>query len=182
MSQVSLMDIINIEYSLGNKIMQDCNNIYSLKCINNTCKIFNKITKEDMAKHREEYYLWFLPNKIEETIENKMLSLLKGRDNYIVYKTPDEYNKDLEKLASKINEYNYYDSILEKMIKLYAYNYADYDISRNITPACYISGIIMKEFYNFITYHLKSKIKRMEFDNEEEEICDMVMKYKKRIL
>jgi hypothetical protein len=40
----------------------------------------------------------------------------------------------------------------------------------------------MKEFYNFITYHLKSKINRMEFDNEEEEICDMVMKYKKRIL
>jgi len=66
------MDIINIESSLGEKILCD-NKSYSIICCNNTCSAFNKITKAEISNHREEYYKVLLPKKIEETIEKKCL-------------------------------------------------------------------------------------------------------------
>ena len=174
---IGLMDIINLEYSLGIKIFSD-NNAPITACINNTCKMFNKITSEDIIKHREEYYMWYLPKQIEETVEKKMFSMLKHRHNVNVYKKPEEYEKDLEVLASHINEYNR-DSILAKMLNLYETNAIDYYMGYNITSACYISGILMKEFYNFIKYHMNREISRKEYDNEEEDIYYMVMKYRK---
>jgi hypothetical protein len=174
---IGLMDIINMEYFLGIKIFSD-NNAPITACINNTCKIFNKITSEDIVKHREEYYMWYLPKQIEQTIEKKMFSLLKNPHNINVYKKPEEYDADLEKLASHINEYNR-DSILANMLNLYETNAIDYYMCYNITSACYISGILMKEFYNFIKYHMNREISRKEYDNEEEDIYYMVMKYRK---
>jgi hypothetical protein len=171
------MDIINMEYSLGIKIFGD-NNAPITSRINNTCKMFNKITSEDIVKHREEYYMWYLPKQIEETVEKKMFSMLKHQHNVNVYKKPEEYEKDLEVLASHINEYNR-DSILAKMLNLYETNAIDYYMCYNITSACYISGILMKEFYNFIKYHMNREISRKEYDNEEEDIYYMVMKYRK---
>jgi hypothetical protein len=67
MSSISLMDIIGTEYSLGVKILTN-NNAITTKCINNTCVIFNKITKKEIDKHREEYYKVFLPKKIERLL------------------------------------------------------------------------------------------------------------------
>jgi hypothetical protein len=140
--------------------------------------MFNKITNEDIVKHREEYYMWYLPKQIEETVEKKMFALLKQPRNANVYKEPEEYEAYLNKLASHINEYNR-DSILAKMINLYETNAIEYYMSHNITSACYISGILMKEFYNFIKYHMKCEISRKEYDNEEEDIYYMIMKYRK---
>ena len=72
MSSVSLIDIINMEYSLGDKILSKNRALTTMR-LNNTCKLFNKITKDEISNHREEYYKVLLPKKIEETIEKKCL-------------------------------------------------------------------------------------------------------------
>ena len=177
MSSISLMDIIYTEASLGEKILGD-NKVYTIACISNTCSTFNKIAKDEIAKHRNKYYCEHIPKKIEETIEKKMFALLKNKYNSNVYKKPKEYEEDLQELALKINEKNY-DSILEKMINLYQENVRDYDMCCNITPACYISGVLMKEFYNFIKFRMNYDLKREEFDNEDVTICDMIRLYNK---
>jgi ADP-dependent phosphofructokinase/glucokinase len=66
---ISLMDILNTESSLSEKILGD-NNAPITVCINGTCSMFNKMTAEDITQHREEYYIQYLPVKIEETIES----------------------------------------------------------------------------------------------------------------
>jgi len=177
MSPISLMDIINIEYSLGEKILYD-NNMFNTVCISNTCSTFNKIAKDEIAKHRNKYYCEHIPKKIEDIIEKKMFALLKNKYNSNVYKRVEEYEEDLKVLALKINEYNY-DSVLTKMINLYQENFRDYDMCCNITPACYISGVLMKEFYNFIKFRMNYDLKREEFDNEDVTICDMIRLYNK---
>jgi hypothetical protein len=163
------MDILNMESSLGDKIL--CENDSQITvCINNTCTMFNKMTKEDIAKHRQEYYKRYLPKKIKETIENKMFSILKNPLNVNVYKEPEEYDADLEKLASQINEYNR-DSILARMLcefKNYASEYYIYD-----DKLC-MDGILMKECYNFITNHMKYEITREDFEEDEYDIYDFM--------
>jgi hypothetical protein len=177
MSSISLMDIIYTEASLGEKILGD-NKVYTIACISNTCSTFNRIAKDDIAKHRNKYYCEHIPKKIEDIIEKKMFALLKNKYNSNVYKRVEEYEEDLKVLALKINEYNY-DSVLTKMINLYQENFRDYDMCRNTTSACYISGILMKEFYNFIKFYMKYELKREEFDNEDVTICDMIRLYNK---
>jgi hypothetical protein len=141
-------------------------------------EVKDNITKKEFLLYREEYYKLVLPKKIEETIEKKMFALLKNKYNSNVYKKPKEYEEDLQELALKINEKNY-DSILEKMINLYQENVRDYDMCRNTTSACYISGVLMKEFYNFIKFRMNYDLKREEFDNEDVTICDMIRLYNK---
>ena len=53
MSSISLMDIILTENYLGYKILTD-NTPYITKCINETCLVFNKISKEDIEFEVEE--------------------------------------------------------------------------------------------------------------------------------
>ena len=97
MSSVNLMDIITTEYSLGIKILTN-NKAHTTACINGVCQTFNKMTAEENTRHREEYYLWYLPEQIENTIYNKVFSMLKNPHNVNVYKEPEEYEADLEKL------------------------------------------------------------------------------------
>jgi hypothetical protein len=98
-----------------------------------------------------------------------------------VYKEPEEYDADLEKLASQINEYNR-DSILEIMLcefKNYVSEYYLYDNNRGGSYNMY--GILMKEFYNFIKNLMKHEITREDFDDEEE-IYDIVIDNKGDLL
>ena len=181
MSSISLIDIINIEFSLGDNILRDDNiDAYTAVCINNTCKIFNKITKEEIIKHQEEYYKCFLPKQIEKTIEDKMFSILKNPKNANTYKEPSEYEADLVELAKKINKNNY-DIILAKIISLYkeyVYQYYMYD---NNGGRAYMFGILMNEYYNFIKNHMKYELKREDFD-EEDDIYDIIMRYPEDLL
>jgi hypothetical protein len=159
------MDIIGKEYSLGVKILTN-NNAITTKCINNTCVIFNKITKKEIDKHREEYYKVFLPKKIEKTIENKMFSILKNPANVNTYNKPVEYDAELAVLALQINETNY-DSILAKMIDNFKENLREYYLCHNSKN--YMFGIIlMNEFYNFIKHHMKYEFKKEDFDEDDE--------------
>ena len=72
MSSNSLMDIILTENYLGYKILTD-NTPYITKCINETCLVFNKISKEDIDKHCEEYYKILLPKKWKKLLKTKCL-------------------------------------------------------------------------------------------------------------
>jgi len=166
------MDILNMESSLGDKILCE-NDSPTTVSINNTCTMFNKITKEAIVKHRQEYYKQYLPKKIKETIENKMFSILKNPLNVNVYKEPEEYDADLEKLAAQINEYNR-DSILARMLcefKNYACEYYIYN-----DKLCVCVCLLLREFYNFITNHMKYKITREDFEGQEE-IYDIVIEH-----
>jgi hypothetical protein len=165
---ISLMDILNTESSLSEKILGD-NNAPITVCINGTCSMFNKMTAEDITQHREEYYIQYLPVKIEETIEKKMFAVLKNPRNVCVYKEPKEYDADLEKLASHINENNR-DSILEKMIN----KYKDYVRDYYHTGGYEMFDILMKEFSVFVQKHMKYEITREDFEEEEVEIYDAI--------
>lgn len=163
MSPISLMDIILTENYLGYKILTD-NTPYITKCINETCLIFNKISKEDIDTHREEYYIIYLPKKIEEIIED-----------YSVYYNIDNSNIDyLEKYeritggyADKINSSIYYDNILHKIIKLFknyvinSYNNIWTDYWGNLFKS------MMINFYIFIKCGMKYILTKKDFEGEE---------------
>jgi len=139
MSSISLIDIINMEYSLGEKILYD-DDMFNTVCISNTCSIFNKITKDDIAKHREKYYCEHIPRKIEETMKmftytelgittKKYMKLIpiKYRNNYMNVSNMNRehylsmYESTIEAFGEKIYNSIYYDKILQQMIKQFKY-------------------------------------------------------------
>lgn len=175
MSSITLIDIISIEYSLGDMILSK-NTAITAKCINNTCVVFYKITKNEIDKHREEYYKITLPNKIEETVENKTFSILKHANNVKIYKTPEEYDNELVVLAYKINEMNY-DSILEKMIDVLKDYVREYYLYHNSGGRYNMFGTLMNEFYNFLKYHMKHEFKIEDFGEYDDDVSDIIMNY-----
>jgi hypothetical protein len=161
------MDIFNTESSLSEKILGD-NNAPITVCINGTCSMFNKMTTEDIAERREEYYTQYLPVKIEETIEKKMFAVLKNPRNVCVYKEPEEYDADLDKLALHINENNR-DSILAKLINKYKDYVRDYYYN---TGGYEMLDILTKEFRVFVQKHMKYEITREDFEDADIEIYE----------
>lgn len=165
-----------MEYSLGYMILSK-NIAITIMRINNTCKLFNKITKDEISNHREEYYKVLLPKKIEESIENKMFAILKNPNNTGVYKTPNEYEEDLKAFISHINEYNY-ESILEKMINIFKDYVREYYINDNRDCRYCMFGILINEYYNLIKYRMKYEFKKEDFNEEDyESIYDIIANY-----
>lgn len=171
MSSISLMDIILIENYLGYKILTD-NTPYITKCINETCLVFNKISKEDIDKHRKEYYIIYIPKKIEEIIED--YSVYYIINNSII----DNSNKDyLEKYQiikkeyiDKINNSIYYDNILHKIIKLFK-KYVINSYNNIWTEWTDYWGkffnYMMIEIYIFIKDGINYKLTKKDFEGEE---------------
>ena len=172
-TQISLLDIFNTESSLSDKILGD-NDSYVTVRINNTCSMFNKMTKGEIIKYREEYYSHYLPIKIEQTIENKMFSILKNHDNLSLYKEPEDYEVELTILASQINENNR-KNILTKMINEFKDYVSEYYLYNSNGRRYIMSGVLMKEFYNFIKNHMKYQITKEDFGEDEEEIYDIII-------
>jgi hypothetical protein len=169
MNTFSLMDIINTEPSLGDMILSD-NKAFTTGCINNTCKNFNKITHVEIIAHKEEYYKCIIPKKIEETLENKMFSLLKNPSNVKVYKEPEEYDAQLYELASNIKESNF-DSILLKILKKYKYCIFNSYLSNE---SSYMFDILTNEYAKFIKTHLKYEISKKDFEEDEYDIYNFM--------
>jgi len=176
MPSISLIDIVNMEYSIGDKILSN-NNISIMKCINETCTIFNEITKKEIEKIRDEYYTIILIKNIKNTIQNKMLSMLNNPNNSNKYNTPQEYDTELEILASQINELNY-DTILENIICGFKDYVREYYLYHNRREYYNMFGIMMNEFYNFIKYHMKHEFKTEDFDEYDDDVCDIIINYK----
>lgn len=165
------MDIINTEPSIGDIILSD-NKASTTGCINNTCKNFNKITHVEIIAHKEEYYKCIIHKKIEETIENKMFSLLKNPSNVKVYKEPEEYDVQLYELASNIKESDF-DSILLKILKKYKYCIFNSYLS-NESESSYMFDILTNEYAKFIKTHLKYEISKKDFEEDEYDIYDFM--------
>ena len=68
---LSLIDIINIEYAIGENLL--CNNKVKIAAnISIVCKLFNNIVKNDIEKYYNEYMKRILLKKFDCIITNKM--------------------------------------------------------------------------------------------------------------
>ena len=187
MTSISLMDIIYTEASLGEKIFGD-NKAYTIACISNTCSAFNKITREEIEKRREEYYCEHIPKKIEEAMKiftyselgittKKYMKLIpfKYRDNYMNFSNMDRehylsiYESTIDALGEKINNSIYYENILRQMIKQFKYyiilsndnNYIWHGLYGNLYKK------MMIEHYVFIISIMKYVLTKKDFEGEE---------------
>ena len=187
MTSISLMDIIYTEASLGEKIFGD-NKAYTIVCISNTCSIFNKITKEEIEKHRKEYYCVHIPKKIEEAMKMFTYSELgittkkyerlipcKYQNNYMNFSNMDRehylsiYESTMDALVEKINNSIYYENILRQMIKQFKYyiilsndnNYIWHGLYGNLYKK------MMIEHYVFIISIMNYVLKKKDFEGEE---------------
>ena len=187
MTSISLMDIIDTEASLGEKIFGD-NKAYTIVCINNTCSAFNKITREEIEKHRKEYYCEHIPKKFEEAIKmftyselgittKKYMKLIpfKYRDNYMNFSNMDRehylsiYESTIDAFGEKINNSIYYENILRQMIKQFKYyiilsndnNYIWHGLWGNLYKK------MMIEHYVFIISIMNYVLTKKDFEGEE---------------
>ena len=187
MTSISLMDIIYTEASLGDNIFSN-NKEHTIVCISNTCTTFNKITKEEIAKRRKEYYCEHIPKKIEEAMKMFTYSVLgittkkymklipfKYRDNYMNFSNMDRehylsiYESTIDAFGEKINNSIYYENILRQMIKQFKYyiilsnnnNYIWHGLYGNLYKK------MMIEHYVFIISKMNYVLKKKDFEGEE---------------
>ena len=187
MTSISLMDIIYTEASLGEKIFGD-NKAYTIVCISNTCSAFNKITREEIEKHREEYYCEHIPKKIEEAMKmftyselgittKKYMRLIpsKYQNNYMNVSNMNRehylsmYEESTIDALEKINNSIYYDKILQQMIKQFKYyiilsndnNYIWHGLWGNLYKK------MMIEHYVFIISIMNYVLTKKDFEGEE---------------
>ena len=187
MPSISLMDIIYTEASLGDNIFSN-NKEHTIVCISNTCTTFNKITKEEIAKRREEYYCEHIPKKIEEAMKMFTYSELgittkkyerlipcKYHNNYMNFSNIDRehylsiYESTIDALREKINNSIYYENILRQMIKQFKYyiilsndnNYIWHGLYGNLYKR------MMIEHYVFIISIMNYILTKKDFEGEE---------------
>ena len=187
MTSISLMDIIDTEASLGEKILGD-NKAYTIVCISNTCSAFNKITRDEIEKRREEYYCEHIPKKIEEAMKMFTYSELgittkkyerlipcKYQNNYMNFSNMNRehylsiYESTIDALGEKINNSIYYENVLRQMIKQFKYyiilsndnNYIWHGLYGNLYKK------MMIELYVFIISIMNYVLTKKDFEGEE---------------
>ena len=202
MTSISLMDIIDTEASLGEKIFGD-NKAYTIVCINNTCSAFNKITRDVIEKRREEYYCEHIPKKIEEAMKmftyselgittKKYMKLIpiKYRNNYMNFSNMDRehylsiYESTIDALGEKINNSIYYENVLQQMIKQFKYyiilsndnNYIWHGLYGNLYKK------MMIEHYVFIISIMNYVLTKKDFEGEEHLIAMLQHLFTKELI
>ena len=202
MSSISFIDIITTESSLGEKILCD-NKAYTIVCISNTCTAFNKITREGIAKRREEYYCEHIPKKIEEamkmftyselgitTKKYKRLIPCKYQNNYMNFSNMNRdhylsiYESTMDALVEKINNSIYYENILRQMIKQFKYyiilsndnNYIWHGLYGNLYKR------MMIEHYVFIISIMNYVLTKKDFEGEEHLIAMLQHLFTKELI
>lgn len=190
MSSITLMYVIDTEVSLGYKIFSD-NKDHTIVCISNTCRLLNKITKEENAKHREKYFaIVDLPKKIKKSIKmltyinlgfryksEKYISNVEKNyvDDYMIGFNMDRkefglhYQLIIDALGEQINNNNkYYDNILQQMI-------TEFLIWLKFTRIYYTSQEFICDFhttmmintYTFIKCGMKYTLTKKDFEGKE---------------
>jgi hypothetical protein len=186
MSSISLMDIINTEASLGDKIFRD-NRTHTILCISNTCSTFNKITKDEIARHREKYFVIIgISKKIEESMKRLTYGYLGFKSKryksyvekeYVDYYTNGSnidrdtygsmYQETIDMLGDEINITDYYDDVLQQMIKELK-NYVvltNQYILQEFFSVLYRTLLI--NYYSFIKCGMKYRLTKKDFKGEE---------------
>jgi hypothetical protein len=196
------MDIIDTEASLGEKIFGD-NKAYTIVCISNTCSTFNKITKDEITKRREEYYCEHIPKKIEEAMKKFTYSEIgiktkkytriipcKYRNNYMNFFNMDRehylsiYESTIDALGEKINNSIYYENVLRQMIKQFKYyiilsndnNYIWHGLYGNLYKK------MMIEHYVFIISIMNYVLTKKDFEGEEHLIAMLQHLFTKELI
>jgi hypothetical protein len=196
------MDIIDTEASLGEKIFGD-NKAYTIVCISNTCSAFNKIAKDEIAKHRDKYYCEHIPKKIEEAmkmftyseigIKTKKYTRIipfKYRNNYMNFSNMDRehylsiYESTIDVLGEKINNSIYYENVLQQMIKQFKYyiilsndnNYIWHRLYGNLYKK------MMIEHYVFIISIMNYVLTKKDFEGEEHLIAMLQHLFTKELI
>ena len=202
MSSISLMDIIDTEASLGEKILGD-NKAYTIVCISNTCSAFNKITKDEITQRCEEYYCEHIPKKIEEAMKMftyselgiktknyKRIIPFKYRNNYMNFSNMDRehylsiYESTIDALGEKINNSIYYENVLRQMIKQFKYyiilsndnNYIWHGLYGNLYKK------MMIEHYVFIISIMNYVLTKKDFEGEEHIIAMLQHLFTKELM
>lgn len=202
MSSISLMDIIDTEASLGEKIFGD-NKAYTIVCISNTCSAFNKITKDEITKRCEEYYCEHIPKKIEEAMKMftyselgiktknyKRIIPFKYQNNYMNFSNMDRehylsiYESTIDALGEKINNSIYYENVLRQMIKQFKYyiilsndnNYIWHGLYGNLYKK------MMIEHYVFIISIMNYVLTKKDFEGEEHLIAMLQHLFTKELM
>lgn len=154
------LDIINLEYAIGENILTN-NTIKITEKISRVCKIFNNIVKDDMEKYYNKYIKRMLLKKIDYIITNKMYTMIKNnsRNNNndsndssskYIYKTVEEYDEELHKISKQINNVIY-----EEIISDLQTIYNEYIFDGSISNSCYevyLFGIMEIEYFKLIKY------------------------------
>ena len=154
------LDIINLEYAIGENILTN-NTIKFTEKISRVCKIFNNIVKDDMEKYYNKYIKRMLLKKIDYIITNKMYTMIKNnsRNNSndsndssskYIYKTVEEYDEELHKISKQINNVIY-----EEIISDLQTIYNEYIFDGSISNSCYevyLFGIMEIEYFKLIKY------------------------------
>jgi hypothetical protein len=145
-----LLDIINTEYGIGEKILNN-NSLKQTVIISSVCKMFNVIVKEKMEKYYNIYIKNIIIKKIDVIITNKMYSIIKKNGNKIsLYKTPEEYNTELNELFKNINN-----KFIKDIIKDLKILHEEYIFDASISNSCYeiyIFGIMENEYLKLIKF------------------------------
>ena len=153
---LNIIDIINTEEAIGEKILccgtsgtsKDIKCSARFSCVS---KLFNKIVKNDMDIHKNNYIKRQILKKIDVIITNKMYSMIKKQGNRRgIYKTLEEYDEDLRELAKQIY-FKIYDDIISDLNMVYR----EYIFDGSITNSCYeayLFGIMEKEYSKLIEY------------------------------
>jgi hypothetical protein len=147
---VSLIDIINIEHAIGENILE-ANNAKNTAIISRVCKLFNEITKKKMDAYYKKYIKNIILKRIDVVITNKMYSIIKNNGTRkSLYKTTEEYDKDLYEISKEINN-NIYDDIIDDVKTAYK----EYIFDASISNSCYevyLFGIMESEYLKLIKY------------------------------
>ena len=152
----NIIDIINTEEAIGENILCYGNSgssrdIKYTERFSSVSKLFNKIVKNEMNIHKNNYIKRQILKKIDLIITNKMYSMIKnqgGRRN--IYKKVEEYDTDLEELTKQIT-IEIYDDIIKDLNMIHG----EYIFDGSITNSCYeayLFGIMQTEYAKLIKY------------------------------
>ncbi len=187
MSSITLMDIINTEASIGEKIFSN-NKEHIIALISNTCAAFNKITKEELEKHREKYfvvsgfckkieesmkrltygYLGFNSKRYESYVEKEYVDYYINGSNIDRAAYGSKYQDAINAFGEEINKSIYRDNILQQIIKEFK-NYvvlSNRYISKEFFNVLYRTMTI--NYYVFIKYCMKYILTKKDFEGEEQ--------------
>jgi hypothetical protein len=143
---LNIIEIINLECSIGELILCSNNNVKTTYNISIVCKNFNEIVRNEMEKYITEKLL----NKFHIIITNKMNLFCDDYHCINCTKKIREYNNELYLLSKKIN-IKIYDNIILNLKKVYY----EYIFEENISNYCfetYLFGLIRKEYLKLINF------------------------------